>query len=35
MITMTERAATKVKEISDAESLNEQGLRLRVIGGVG
>jgi len=33
MITLTEKAATKVKEIRDAESLGGQGLRLRVIGG--
>jgi iron-sulfur cluster insertion protein len=33
MITMTEKAAAKVKEISTAESLDGQGLRLRVIGG--
>jgi iron-sulfur cluster insertion protein len=32
-ITMTERAAAKVREIADAESLHGQGLRLRVIGG--
>ena len=33
MITLTDRAATKVKEIQQAEDLAEQGLRLRVIGG--
>jgi iron-sulfur cluster insertion protein len=33
IITITERAAAKVKEISEAESLQGQGLRLRVIGG--
>ncbi|MEY4512217.1 MAG: hypothetical protein RLZZ450_4339 [Pseudomonadota bacterium] len=33
MITLTEKAASKVKEIRDTESLGEQGLRLRVIGG--
>ena len=33
MITLTERAADKVKEIAKAESLEGQGLRLRVIGG--
>src|SRR5437588_12835889 len=33
MITITEKAATKVKEIADAEALQGQGLRLRVIGG--
>ena len=33
MITLTDKAASKVKEIRDAESLGEQGLRLRVIGG--
>ena len=33
MITLTEKAAAKVKEIREAESLGEQGLRLRVIGG--
>jgi iron-sulfur cluster insertion protein len=32
-ISLTERAAGKVKEIADAESLHGQGLRLRVIGG--
>lgn len=32
-ITITERAAAKVREIADAESLQGQGLRLRVIGG--
>lgn len=32
-ITITERAAAKVKEIAEAESLQGQGLRLRVIGG--
>ena len=33
MITITEKAAAKVKEISSSESLDGQGLRLRVIGG--
>lgn len=33
MITITELAADKVKEIADAEGLQGQGLRLRVIGG--
>lgn len=33
MITVTERAAAKVREIADAESLQGQGLRLKVIGG--
>src|SRR6266567_2385282 len=33
MITITEKAATKVKEIADAEALQGQGLRLRVVGG--
>lgn len=33
MITLTDRAAAKVKEIAQAESLVGQGLRLRVIGG--
>ena len=33
MITITEKAAAKVKEIADAEALAGQGLRLRVIGG--
>lgn len=33
MISITERAAEKVKEIAQAESLEGQGLRLRVIGG--
>jgi hypothetical protein len=33
MITLTEKAASKVKEIRDTENLGEQGLRLRVIGG--
>ncbi len=33
MITITERAAEKVKEIATAESLEGQGLRLRVVGG--
>jgi iron-sulfur cluster insertion protein len=32
-ISITERAAAKVKEIADAENLGGQGLRLRVIGG--
>ena len=33
MITITEKAAAKVKEIAAAEALEGQGLRLRVIGG--
>ena len=33
MITLTEKAAAKVKEIREAESLGEQGLRVRVLGG--
>ncbi|HEY4013695.1 MAG TPA: iron-sulfur cluster insertion protein ErpA [Polyangiaceae bacterium] len=33
MITITEKAAIKVKEIAEAESLLGQGLRLRVVGG--
>ena len=33
MITLTELAAEKVKEIAKAEGLEDQGLRLRVIGG--
>ncbi|MCU0693972.1 MAG: iron-sulfur cluster assembly accessory protein, partial [Polyangiaceae bacterium] len=33
MITLTEKAAEKVKEIVQAENLDGQGLRLRVIGG--
>ena len=33
MITITDKAALKVKEIAEAESLAGQGLRLRVVGG--
>lgn len=33
MITVTDRAAGKVREIAEAEALAEQGLRLRVVGG--
>ena len=33
MITITEKAASKVKEIASAEALEGQGLRLRVVGG--
>jgi iron-sulfur cluster insertion protein len=33
MITITEKAAGKVREIAEAESLQGQGLRLRVVGG--
>lgn len=33
MISITDRAASKVKEIAETESLTEQGLRLRVVGG--
>ena len=33
MIAITPLAAEKVREISEAEGLHEQGLRLRVVGG--
>jgi iron-sulfur cluster insertion protein len=33
MVTITERAAEKVKEIATTENLPDQGLRLRVVGG--
>ena len=33
MITLTDKASEKVKEIQAAEGLHGQGLRLRVIGG--
>ncbi|QQR89776.1 MAG: iron-sulfur cluster insertion protein ErpA [Myxococcales bacterium] len=33
MISLTDKAAAKVKEIQKDEELNEQGLRLRVVGG--
>jgi len=33
MITITDKAAEKVKEIATAENLEGQGLRLRVVGG--
>ncbi len=33
MITLTEKAATKVNEIASEEGLEGQGLRLRVVGG--
>ncbi len=33
MITLTDKAAQKVKEIRDTEGLGEQGLRVRVLGG--
>lgn len=33
MISLTEAACKKVKEIQEAEGLGEQGLRVRVIGG--
>ena len=33
MIQLTEKAAEKVREIREAESLGEQGLRVRVLGG--
>jgi iron-sulfur cluster insertion protein len=33
MITITDKAASKVKEIAKAENLEGQGLRLKVIGG--
>jgi len=32
-VTLTERAAEKVREIREAEGLGDQGLRVRVIGG--
>jgi len=32
-VSLTERAAVKVREIREAEGLGEQGLRVRVIGG--
>jgi iron-sulfur cluster insertion protein len=32
-VTITEKAAAKVREIAEAESLQGQGLRLRVVGG--
>lgn len=33
MITVTDKAASKVQEIAQAEDLLNQGLRLRVVGG--
>jgi iron-sulfur cluster insertion protein len=33
MISLTDKAADKVREIRDTESLGEQGLRVRVLGG--
>ena len=33
MIQLTDRASEKVREIQQAEGLNDQGLRVRVIGG--
>ena len=33
MITVTELAAAKIKEITDAENLQGQGIRVRVVGG--
>ena len=33
MISLTEKAATKVREIRTSENLGEQGLRVRVVGG--
>lgn len=33
MLSLTERAAEKVREIRNAEGLGDQGLRVRVIGG--
>jgi iron-sulfur cluster insertion protein len=33
MITLTEKASEKVKEIASSEGLEGQGLRLRVVGG--
>ena len=33
MVTITEKAATKVKEIAREQGLEGQGLRLRVVGG--
>ena len=33
MITVTELAAAKIKEIADAENLHGQGIRVRVVGG--
>ena len=33
MISLTDKAAEKVKEIREAEDLGDQGLRVRVIGG--
>ncbi len=33
MLTLTPKAAEKVKEIQDAEGLHDQGLRVKVVGG--
>lgn len=33
MISITDKAAEKVREIAEAEALHGQGLRLRVVGG--
>ncbi|MEO1398703.1 MAG: iron-sulfur cluster insertion protein ErpA [Pseudomonadota bacterium] len=33
MITLTEKAIEKVREIREAEGIREQGLRVRVLGG--
>ncbi len=33
MITLTDKASQKVKEIRNTEALGEQGLRVRVVGG--
>ena len=33
MITVTELAAAKIKEIAEAENLHGQGIRVRVVGG--
>ena len=33
MLTVTEHAATKIRQIADAENLHGQGIRVRVVGG--
>lgn len=33
MLTLTTKAAEKVREIQDAEGLHDQGLRVKVVGG--
>ena len=33
MLCLTDKAAVKVREIQSAEGLEEQGLRVRIIGG--